>query len=136
MFAGSNKTLKNFAPHASKTAVQCQNDPGSQAMSKRRRRNWKDHFLHQMKCCLGSLALVEKHSIECQDIVIQESDLNWTNDKEGQEQDLPPCDIELDAENTDVQPSVQDRGTAVSQAADWDQSQLSPMLQSNSSLSV
>jgi hypothetical protein len=39
-------------------------------------------------------------------------------DKEGQEQDPPPCDIELDAESTDVKPSVQDRGPAPSQVAD------------------
>jgi hypothetical protein len=67
---------------------------------------------------LAALHWLKKHSIEHQDIVIQESNLDWTKDKEGQKQDLPPCDIELDAESTDVKPSVQDRGPAPSQAVD------------------
>jgi hypothetical protein len=78
----------------------------------------KTTFCIRQNVVLAALHWLKKHSIECQDIVIQQSNLDWMKDKEGQEQDLPPCDIELDAESTDVKPSVQDRGPAPSQVAD------------------
>jgi hypothetical protein len=78
----------------------------------------KTTFCIRRKVVLAALHWLKKHSIEYTDIVIQESNLDWIKEKEGQEQDLPSCDIELEAESIDAQPSVQDRGPAVSQVAD------------------
>jgi hypothetical protein len=83
----------------------------------------KTTFCIRRNVVLEALHWLKKHSIEYQDIVIKESNLDWIKDKEGQEQDLPPCDIELDAESQDFQPSLQDRGPAVSQVAEVLESQ-------------
>jgi hypothetical protein len=78
----------------------------------------KTTFCIRRKVVLEALYWLKKHNIEYQDILIEESNLDWIKDKEGQEQDLPPCDIELDAESIDFRPSVQDRGPAISQVAE------------------
>lgn len=64
---------------------------------------------------LKALHWLKQHNIEYKDIIIQESNLDWIED--GLEQDLPSCDIEIQAENCDLQPSFQDRGPSISQQA-------------------
>jgi hypothetical protein len=78
----------------------------------------KTTFCIRRNVVLEALHWLKKHNIEYQDIVIKESNLDWIKDKEGQEQELPPCDIELDAESTDFESSLQDRGPAASQVAE------------------
>jgi hypothetical protein len=65
---------------------------------------------------LKALRWLKKHSIEYQDITIQESNLDWISD--GIEQDLPPCNIELEAEDSDLSSSFQDQGPSISQTAE------------------
>ena len=65
---------------------------------------------------LKALYWLKKHNIEYQDITIQESNLNWI--KDGLEEDLPSCNIELEAESIDLQPSLQDHGPSISQQAE------------------
>ena len=76
----------------------------------------KTIFSIRRSIVLEALYWLKEHNIEYKDIVIQESNLDWIKDHK--EQDLPPCDIELEAENMDLQLSAQDRGPSLSQVAE------------------
>jgi hypothetical protein len=70
-------------------------------------------FCIQQNIVLQALHWLKQYNIEYRDITIQESNLDWI--KDGQEQNLPPSDIEIEAEETDLQPSFQDHGPSTSQ---------------------
>jgi hypothetical protein len=97
-------------------SIQCQNNP---VIKQYRKENADIESLHFLsgEMLFESITLAKKHSIEYQDITIQESNLDWISD--GIEQDLPPCNIELEAEDSDLSSSFQDQGPSISQQKCW-----------------
>ena len=73
----------------------------------------KKTFCIRRTVVLNALYWLKKHNIEYADIVIQESNLDWITN--GEQQDLPTSDIELEAEKIDLQPSLEDYGPSLSQ---------------------
>jgi hypothetical protein len=75
----------------------------------------KTTFCIRRNVVLKALYWLKEYNIEYKDIIIQEANLDWI--KDGEEQDLPSSDIELEAEAMEVQPS-QDLGPSISQATE------------------